>query len=330
MKLVAFGAKRRPVEQPAQILETLRAVKVSLLYNPNAGDSVPLDRIREAFAQHGHDLIRVVEKNSNLEQLLEDRPDIVVAAGGDGTVAAAARMLAHRRIPLAILPVGTANNIARSVGVQGSVDDVVESWGTARRVPLDLGVATGAWGRRYFVESVGSGLIPTAIAETEARPEGGQRPAHERVAAAVRTAGDVLSGLEPMEGTIVLDGARVSGRFLLVEVLNIRSIGPNLVFSADANPSDGVFRVVLAGEEHRDAVARYLDARLEGRAHSVSLRSRLARNVTLQGATEIHVDDKVLSSSPSEIVSIHIEAGAVELLCSPHQAEAVPHSGAIA
>ena len=298
-------------------------MKVSLLYNPSAGDRVPLDRIREAIAHHGHDLIRMVEKNTSLEQLLDDRPDIVVAAGGDGTVAAAARLLAHRRIPLAILPVGTANNIARSVGVHGSVDDVVEKWGTARRVPLDLGVAIGAWGRRYFVESVGIGLIPTAIAATEARPDGGQRPAHERVAAAVRTAGDVLSGLEPMEGTIVLDGARVSGRFLLVEILNIRSIGPNLVFSADANPSDGVFRVVLAGEEHRDAVARYLDARLEGRAHSVSLTSRLARNVTLQGATEIHVDDKVLSSSPSEIVSIHIEAGAVELLCAT-QTEAVP------
>ena len=81
-------------------------MKVSLLYNPNAGDRVPLDRIREAIAHHGHDLIRMVEKNTSLEQLLDDRPDIVVAAGGDGTVAAAARLLAHRRIPLAILPVG--------------------------------------------------------------------------------------------------------------------------------------------------------------------------------------------------------------------------------
>jgi diacylglycerol kinase (ATP) len=294
-------------------------VRVSLLYNANAGDGVPLDRIREAIAHHGHNLVRVIHKNSNLERLLEDFPEIVVAAGGDGTVAAAARMLAHRDIPLGILPLGTANNIAKSVGILSSIDDVIGTWQTGRRVPLDLGVAEGAWGLRYFVEAVGGGLIPSAITEMQGRSDGNQLPARAKLTGAVRAIGDVLSRLQPVEWTIVADGARTTGKLILLEVLNIRSIGPNLVFSADANPSDGFFRVVLAGEEHRDAVAYYLHERLEGRGQSLSLRSQGARNVTLQGATDIHVDDTVLSSSPGEIVSIHIEAGAVELLCPAHQ-----------
>ena len=104
------------------------------------------------------------------------------------------------------------------------------------------------------------------------------------------------------------------GRFLLVEVLNIRSIGPNLVLSADATPSDGLFRLILAGEEHRDDVARYLWNLREGRADPPSLISQRARHVTLEGETVLHVDDEVLSCSSSGLVSMHVEAGALELI----------------
>jgi diacylglycerol kinase (ATP) len=289
-------------------------VRVSLLYNRNSGDGVPLDHIRDAIVQHRHDLVRIVEKHADLERLLEETPEIVVAAGGDGTVALAARLLARRRIPLAILPLGTANNIAKSVGIKGSINDVVAGWDTARRRPLDLGVADGVWGRRYFVEAVGGGLMPTAIADMQARLHEGELAATLRVTAAVRTFGEVLSRLQPAEWTIVADGAQTVGEFLLVEVLNIRSIGPNLVFAADADPSDGLFRVVVAGEEHRDEIAHYLRGRLDGRDEALSLPSERARRVTLQSQTDVHVDDQVLSFSGSRVVSIHVEAGAVELL----------------
>ncbi len=125
----------------------------------------------------------------------------------------------------------------------------------------------------------------------------------------------MLSRLQPGEWTIVADGARTTGEFLLVEVLNIRSIGPNLVLSADATPFDGLFRVVMAGEEHREEIARYLRDLLEGRDdRPPSLTSQCARQVTLQGTTDIHVDDQVLPASPSRMVSIRVEAGALELL----------------
>jgi diacylglycerol kinase (ATP) len=288
-------------------------VRVSLFYNKNAGDGVPLDHIREAIEQRGHELVRVVEKRTNVERLLEERPDIVVAAGGDGTIAHAARLLARRGIPLAILPLGTANNIAKSVGITAPIEDVIGGWETAGRLPLDLGVAEGVWGRRHFVEAVGGGLIPAAIAEMKTRTDE-DVPARSKLAGVLRAIKEVLSRLQPGEWTIVADGARTTGEFLLVEVLNIRSIGPNLVFSADATPLDGVFRVVMAGEEHREEIARYLQDLLEGRDHTPSLTSQCARQVTLQGTTDIHVDDEVVSASADRTVSIRVEAGALELL----------------
>ena len=288
-------------------------MRVSLLYNGHAGDGVPLDYIRDAIEQRGHDLVRVVEGRTDAERLLEARPDIVAAAGGDGTIAHAARLLARRGIPLAILPLGTANNIARSVGITASLDNLIVGWETARRLPLDLGVAEGAWGRTYFVEAVGSGLIPSAIGDAKTRTEE-DVPTHSKVAGAIRSIGEVLSRLQPARWTIIADGARTTGEFLLVEVLNIRSIGPNLVFSADATPLDGLFHVVIAGEEHRDEIARYLQDLLEGHDRAPSLTSRCARRVTLQGPTDIHVDDQVLPASADRTVSIRVEAGGVELL----------------
>ena len=287
---------------------------MSLLYNKNAGDRLPLDRIREAIERHGHELVRVVEKHTDVEGLLDERPDLVAAAGGDGTIALAARLLAGRGIPLAILPVGTANNIARSIGVQGSIDQLTGGWDRACRQPFDLGVADGAWGRRYFVEAVGGGLIPAGIIEMRTRSREDRGPSTSRVAEAVRTFSQVLSRLQPVRWTIVADGAETTGEFLLVEVLNIGSIGPNLVLSADENPSDGLFRVVTAGEQHREELARYLQQPLEGREYPLSLSSQRARHVTLHGGTDVHVDDRVLSGPSSGTVSIQVEAGILEVL----------------
>jgi diacylglycerol kinase (ATP) len=131
------------------------------------------------------------------------------------------------------------------------------------------------------------------------------------VAEAVRAIREVLSRLQPGEWTIVADGARTTGEFLLVEVLNIRSIGPNLVFSADATPLDGLFRVVMAGKEYREEIARYLHDLLEGRDHPPSLTSQCARQVTLQGTTDIHMDDEVLSASAERLNRTGGEADAL-------------------
>ena len=300
--------------EPARLLINIPRVRVSLLYSRRAGASVPLDHIRRAIERQGHDLVCAVEAESNVEALLEDVPDVVVAAGGDGTIALAARTLVRRGIPLAILPLGTANNIARSLAIQGSIDDLVAAWRTAGRVPLDVGVADGAWGRQAFVEGVGAGLIPAAIADMQTRSDGDVLRASAKVAGAIRTIGRVLSQLQPVEMTLIADGARTSGIFLLAEVLNMRSIGPNLVFSADATPSDGLFHVVTAGEEHRDEIGRYLQEVLVRRDAALSLPSTRARHVTLQGTSEIHLDDDVLSASPGRTVSMQIDAGALEVL----------------
>ncbi len=289
-------------------------VKVSLLYHEDAGEGVLANHLRHWLERAGHKLVHMVEDDADLERLVEDC-DVVVAAGGDGTVWRGVRAVSGTRTPLAILPLGTANNIARSLGIEGSAPELISGWDSAVLRPLDMGVARGAWGESGFVEAVGSGLIPQGIAAMESRPEPkAAEDADTRLARAVRTYREVLLDLRPRSWRLIVDGQRLDGEFLLVEVLNISCVGPNLVLSPEAHPSDGVFDVVTAGEEHRQEIDDYLRNRTKGWGGRLALPRRRARRVEIDGWEEMHLDDQVCSGPAFSSVSIEIVPAALQFL----------------
>jgi diacylglycerol kinase family enzyme len=96
-------------------------MRVSLLHNVEAGDGLSLRQLRREIEGAGHEIVREIEKGCELEGVLEGRVDLIVVAGGDGTVGSAVEAFAGRGVPLAILPFGTANNIAFALGIEGSL-----------------------------------------------------------------------------------------------------------------------------------------------------------------------------------------------------------------
>lgn len=288
-------------------------MKVSLFYNEDAGDGVSLYDLRELLERHGHELVHHIEKDSDAERLLDEPTEIVAVAGGDGTVATAARVLAGRGVPLAIFPAGTANNIARSLGIEEPIADVIKAWDHATRRPLDLGVASGTWGKRRFLEGAGGGLIPIGIAESK-NHKIDHSQSTSKVANAAQKYRDVLARLTPRECTVSLDGKQMTAGILLLEVLNISAVGPNLVLSPNADPSDGLFSVVFASEEHREMLDAYLQQRIEGLEPHLSLPAYRAQHVEIQGLCDLHIDDKIVHSPAARTVSIRIEPAALELL----------------
>ena len=89
-------------------------MRVSLMYNEDAGDGLSNDDLVDEIRRSGHDVVHLVDNPTAFARTLDDSIDLAVTAGGDGTVRSAAVSLAGRPIPLAILPFGTANNIAFS------------------------------------------------------------------------------------------------------------------------------------------------------------------------------------------------------------------------
>ena len=109
-------------------------------------------------------LVRVVEEHGveteeltpeRVRQALEKRPDVVVVAGGDGTIRLVASELVGRDIPLAIIPVGTFNNLALSLGLPEDPVKACAVVDTGEVTRIDVGVADET---NLFFEAGGVGI----------------------------------------------------------------------------------------------------------------------------------------------------------------------------
>ena len=150
--------RRCPVPGPRWMM------RVTLVHNPGAGDeSHSAKRILKRLTDAGHDANLGSTGKRGISKALEDPGDLVVAAGGDGTIKKVALALAGRGIPLAILPIGTANNIAKSLGIIGSVDELIAGWRSGNRRRLAVGTVAASYGTMRFVESVGVGAFTDLV-----------------------------------------------------------------------------------------------------------------------------------------------------------------------
>jgi diacylglycerol kinase family enzyme len=291
-------------------------MRVTLLHNRSAGSEDHAEHeIAASLRRAGHGIVDVVPKLDDLlETLSERRPDLIVIAGGDGTVSRAACALAGRHVPLAILPLGTANNTALSLGVEGTMDALVAGWARGRHRRFDLATLVEGDELAPFSEAVGWGIFPDVMAVTEdmATPD-------EREDTLERDRRLFRAGIErakPDYYEIDVDGETIAGEYLLVEVVNIPYIGPQLELSPSSDPSDGRFELVLAGESERAAL---LELAGSGEiAEGVRLPTRSTRHVTVRSAARrYHRDGKLieLSRRPSEYV-VTIEPAVVEYLLS--------------
>jgi len=275
-------------------------MRLSLYWNPSAGDRIPLDEITRAITRAGHVVAGILQSDADAADALRGHVDALVAAGGDGTVARAARSIFGAALPIAILPLGTANNIATSLGINDDPFAAIAEWGRQSVVRIDVGIVTDDVGDRLFIEGVGTGLVPRGIN----RGQGAARQ-HESASAEVEWAREMflgaLSELATQPSRLRIDGEDVSGDYLLVEVLNIASVGPRLRLSAETTPADGLLSVVTASEVDRGAIRVHLERPSDDRRDHAWLKSWRARHVEVSGWHEYHVDDEVHVSASGEL-----------------------------
>jgi diacylglycerol kinase family enzyme len=295
-------------------------VRVTLIHNPGAGKQGPRNAaaLCRLLEEHGHEVRYQSSKEDGWKRALKKRADLVVIAGGDGTVGRVTRRMVGRGVPVALLPAGTANNVARTLGlVERPFEELVRGWESARRVKLDVGVADGPWGERYFIEGLGAGLFAGLLANGAAK-----KPKKKRK-------GGVETGLErlrreaeycePIEVRAVLDGEDISGRYVLFEAVNLRYVGPNLHLAHDSQPGDGHFDVVLVTEDERERLLYYLEHWQDNRDRLAILPTRRGRKLQIEWTGfPLHIDDKLRpkpKAKPREI------AGVVEARLDGHSVE---------
>jgi diacylglycerol kinase (ATP) len=288
-------------------------MRTTLIHNPSAGGSTLASSadLEAALCAIGLEAThRPTASEADLERALDDPGDLVVVAGGDGTVRVVASHLAGHGVPLTVLPMGTANNIGAALGLTGSPLELIAALEQPRRRWLDLGRVRGPWGERVFLEGAGVGLFASVMAAYG--PDDGKSP-FRALTAGLQT----INGYVAPECHLVVDGVPRSDRCLLVEAMNTASIGPRLRLAPDADPSDGWLEVVTISEDGRVGLTAYLTGLLAGRLETLpNVTVTKARLIRLEwSGSALHVDAEVLGDENDgpQWAEILLERGGLEL-----------------
>lgn len=197
----------------------------------------------------------------------------LLVAGGDGTVGEVVSGLLMRadvgaagRPSLALLPIGTGCDLARSLGIPRQLGAALEIAAAGALRPLDvarirLRDRAGAPVERYFANEASAGLS----GETVARVGGRSGPLGPRVAF-VAAALEALAHHRPFDAALEIDGVRIhEGPISLCAIANGRYFGAGMRVAPEAALDDGWLEVVLARGLSRRVIALNLPAFYLGR-----------------------------------------------------------------
>jgi diacylglycerol kinase (ATP) len=294
----------------------MRMKFVKLLHNPGAGEG----------SHSGEDLAAVIEsagfscqhdsiKTLRDQDLDVDKVDILALAGGDGTIRKAAKQLIEEDLPIGLFPMGTANNIARTLGIHDDPKDVVNGWKDGLIKRYDVGKVTGVGEETFFLEGFGFGVFPMLIEAMKNHKKDESEDPHARLKLAVEMLHEIVQIAPATFCKVTVDGADHSGRFLLIEVMNTRFIGPNLNLSPGADPGDGKFEVVLLMEEHRKDLLHYLMLKAKGVEKSTFFKRLEGTVISFEWeGTSLHVDDEKVTLAKPVKIDIALQKGVFKFL----------------
>ena len=129
---------------------------------------------------------------------------------------------------------------------------------------------------------------------------------------------DTVRTYKPEELQLQINGQDHSGRYLLAEIMNIRSIGPNLMLAPNADPGDGHLEVVLVPESQRVEFAKYVENRLNGIENTFVFNSIKANSIRMHCEnTHIHIDDELIMIDDQLEINIEIFEGLLKFFAGP-------------
>lgn len=224
--------------------------------------------------------------------------EFLILGGGDGSVSSVVDFLAHGNVTLGLLPLGTANDFARTLGIPPDVEGACDAIANGKVVDVDLGLA----GDNYFVNvaSVGLGVGATQALTPWVKRNVG---ALAYPIAAIRA----FLNHEPFSARLVFpDGDHEPvehGRLLQVAVGNGRFYGGGMVVAPDSGIDDSsldVYAIKLGRRRDLFGVARYLKSGDFIRNESVSQYRTSRVRLETDPELAVNIDGELVATTPQE------------------------------
>jgi YegS/Rv2252/BmrU family lipid kinase len=227
-----------------------------------------------------------------------------VAAGGDGTAGAVVNAIVHTDAVLGILPLGTSNDFARSLGLSMDIKQACRTIARGSQRTIDLGSATTDDGiHRYFAHAATVGLN-THFARVATSPQWRHRYGRFSYPAAALRA---IRDRESIEMRIIADGKELRGRVVQASVLNAPIFGGAMGFRVpDATLTDRRLDLIVVGNVTPKVLARALLVALGGKRRRISLahltHPRCVR-IETDRPRDVYCDGERMGMSPVTIES---------------------------
>src|SRR5207249_4327504 len=250
LSAVGRRAGRHQESARADIVIGMGAEHTLAIVNPAAGDG--------AGARVGAGLARELESSGFKVEIIRtpapgeaariareasaDGCRTVIAVGGDGTANEIANGLVGTSTALALFPIGSGNDFARSLGYPRKRRDSARFLRAARRRSIDVGELNG----RIFVNAAGVGIDGHVAERIASRPRLVGRALGPLLGALLS-----LASFRPQPMRVSLDGEPRSGTFLTVVAANGTHFGAGMHVAPEASLDDGQLDVLLAGDLSR-------------------------------------------------------------------------------
>src|ERR687893_734432 len=242
---------------------------------------------------------------------------LLILGGGDGSVSSVVDFLAHHDVTLGLLPLGTANDFARTLGIPADIEGACRTIASGKTVDVDLGLA----GDNYYVNvaSVGLGVEATRALSPWMKKSVGPLA---YPAAAIRA----FLKHEPFSARLTFpdgDHEPVSyDRLLQVAVGNGRFYGGGMVVASESGIDDktlDIYAIDLGRHRNLIGAARYLKSgdfiKTEGVHHFRTTRLRLETDPE----RPVNIDGEVVTRTPQDFSVVH---NALRVLVPPESTAA--------
>ena len=218
--------------------------KVKFIYNPYSGERTIVYNIENVIRIHqkyGYQIIpfRVSFEFSMKEAFkdIDKSYKYILVAGGDGTVDTAVNYMKRLNIniPIAILPVGTANDFAKFIGMSENIEEACEQIVNSIPKKLDLGKVND----KYFINVASTGLFTDVSQKTDVN----LKNTIGKLAYYVKGL-EQLTNLRKLKVRVKSENAIFDGNMYLMLIFNGQTAG-NLKFAYKAEIDDGLLDIII-------------------------------------------------------------------------------------